>query len=146
MWKLLLGQATDGAIDEGLFPPRKSMAKMKGRPDISHVRMSEHVPQYFSSLSLAEYEGPWKPATLRVRELENGAVVEVPDWLIYGEDLRAATSDEVQGMRNRGVDVDGFLAGEIHLPRQASGAFHYDPLYLPPLKRNSRRSPARTNV
>lgn len=144
MWKLLLGQAADGAIDEGLFPPRKSMAKMKARPDTAYVPMPAHVPGYFSSLPLTEYIGPWKPATLRVRELGNGSVIEVPDWLTYGEDLRAATSEEVQGMRSRGVNVDGFLAGDIRLPRQATGALRYDPLYLSPIERRPRQTVART--
>lgn len=146
MWKLLLVQSADRAIDEDLFPPRKNMARMKARPDIAHVRMKEHIPDYFSSLPLTEYKGPWKPATLRVRELENGTVVEVPDWLTYGEDLSAAKPDEVQGMRIRGVNVDGFLAGEIRLPRETSGALHYDPLYLPPIKRRPRKTPTHTNI
>lgn len=146
LWKLLLTQAAERAIDAKLFPSRKSMARIRARPDIAHVPMPADAPEYFAALPLSEYVGPWKPATLRVRELQGGTIVEVPDWITYGENLSEATGDEVVGMRSRGVDVDGFLANAILLPRKPSGELRYDPLYLTESKRRRAGAPPVTNV
>ncbi|MBK7906939.1 MAG: hypothetical protein IPJ78_10305 [Gemmatimonadetes bacterium] len=129
LWKLLVSQGADGAVDEDLFPPRKGMAKIRRRKDIATQALSQHANDYFGRLSTEEYRGPWKAATLLVRPLAGDRPIEVPDWEVYGERLEWAHSDERRELLRRGIPVDPFLSGRIAIERDSAGRLWYDPLY-----------------
>lgn len=128
-WKRYLSQAVLGQVDASEFPNSTQIAallsKYKSREDIPDVKMPEGVPDYFKSLSLHEYVGPEKVATLLVIDLSTLGKVEVPDWTLYGQGLERLSEGERESLSKRGIDVDAFLSGRIVLPRDVAGARIY---------------------
>ena len=132
-WKRYLTQVGRGAIDDVEYPKGPHIApllsKYMARTDISFVPMPEDAPDYLRALSLAPYEGRPKVATLRVLDESSREVVEVPDWILYGEDLAHLTADERAVLQRRGVNVDAFVSGLIRLPLSSTGQRKYKSLW-----------------
>jgi hypothetical protein len=132
-WKKYLTQSAAGEIDESEFPQRKQivalLSKFKNREDIPYFRMPDNVPEYFRVLPMMEYAGAEKVATLLIADLDKGKTVEVPDWTLYGEKLEGLGETERRSLVERGIDIEGFLAGAVKLPLNAAGIPQYKRLY-----------------
>lgn len=134
LWFLFLTQLAENSIDEKLFPQSTQIAallsKFKNRPDIETVEIPTECNIYLKSLPMSEYSGPTKVATLLIIDQRTGLTVEVPDWIIYGENLERLTNEERKVLNERGLSVDDFLSGRISVPPNSSGTRRYDRLYL----------------
>lgn len=132
-WKRYLAQASVGQINRAEYPNSTQVAallsKFKNREDISSEEMPDRVPEYFKSLSLVEYVGPHKVATLLVIDLSTKRKVEVPDWTLYGQGLERLSTEERASLLMRGIDTEVFLLKRITLPCNAAGSPIYRRLY-----------------
>ena len=134
-WKRLLTQIVNGEIDEAEFPVGKNvvgmLSKFRSREDTAEfVPMPDGINEYCLSLSLDEYNGPLKAATLLVEDQSSGETKEVPDWTIYGDKLETLSSEEQDDLRRRDIDIEGFLAWKVILPTDNKGRRKYKRLYV----------------
>lgn len=134
LWRLFLTQLASDSLDETIFPQSSQVAallsKFKKREDIDSVAMPSRCNEYLRGLSMIDYSGPVKVATLRVIDQRTQQITEVPDWTIYGETLERLTHEERKVLEGRGVSVDQFLSEVVLIPRKSSGERRYERLYL----------------
>lgn len=132
-WNHYVAQAMTGQIDDDEYPLSRQIAPMlsrfKSKADIGTSPLPEIAPNYVLSLSLIEYNGPPKPATLLVIDQRTKQVVEIPDWTLYGEGLEKLNAYERSVLKGRGIDVNGFLHATIEIERDKAGRLKYRRLY-----------------
>jgi hypothetical protein len=133
LWRAYVSQANKGWIDASLFPDRARyvslLSKFRSRDDTAEVPVTPVEDGYLSRLPTTELAGPAKAATLRVQLPGSGEPVEVPDWLVYGSDLSFLSTPERITLESRGIDVQGFVRGEIPIER-VNGRLVYRRLYF----------------
>ena len=134
LWKLYLHQTSNQSIDDNVFPLSNGIAPMlkrfKSREDIEYVPKPKNVPEYFAGLPDHEYSSKPKVATLLVIDQTTETKVEVPDWTLYGDQLELLTQEEKKQLSSRGIDIDGFLTGDIRVTTNSSGKRRYKRLYI----------------
>jgi hypothetical protein len=134
LWALYLGQIADGFVDESLFPVGRLIAPMlrrfRCRRD-SERAVSPPAAGYLASLPAVPHSGPEKVATVLVLSHGVGsAVIEVPDWTIYGAGLRRLTPQNRVELERLAVDPGLYFRFEAALARNDRG----EPVFPKPLR------------
>jgi hypothetical protein len=134
LWALYLGQIADGFVDEALFPTGRLIAPMLRRFRCRRDREGAVSPPragYLASLPSVPYSGPEKVATVLVLSHGVGsAVIEVPDWTIYGAGLDRLTPQNRAELECAAVDLGLYFRFVAALPRNGAG----EPAFPKPLR------------